>query len=77
MGRHLIYSKFSRSLLGCAALIKLGNEAIGAWHSLGGAASDVISEQALLRAVLPLGQQNGVQQAAKLAKFIIFSVAIC
>jgi len=45
----LVDAKLCGPLLGAAALIELGNEAIGAGHRLGGACGDIIAEKTLQR----------------------------
>ena len=65
---HFVHAKLCRALLGASALIQLGHKSVGAWQDLGGAGSHVIPEQTLLRPVLPLCQQDSVQQAGSFPK---------
>ena len=68
---HLVNAEFRRALLGQPALVELGNEAVCPRHCLGRTAGNIISEQAALRTVFPLGQKDGVQQAAYLVHLLL------
>ena len=65
VAKYLVHPELGRALFGSAPLVELCDEAVHAGDGLGGAGSHVIAEQALLRAVLPLRQQDAVQQALR------------
>lgn len=59
---HLVNAELGGALLAGAALVELGDEAEVAGHHHAGAAGNVVAEQALRLAVVPLRAQDRVQQ---------------